>query len=41
MGVQIGINGLVSEQIATMSHKSKLGYMVKTVLKGENNETTQ
>ncbi len=33
MGVQIGITGLVSEQIATMSHKSEPGYVIKTVLK--------
>ncbi|MBU1087967.1 MAG: glycosyltransferase family 2 protein [Candidatus Omnitrophica bacterium] len=33
MGVQIGITGLVSEQIATMSHKNEPGYVIKTVLK--------
>lgn len=40
MGVQIGITGLVSEQIATMSHKNEPGYVIKKVLKGAGNETT-
>lgn len=32
MGVQIGITGLVSEQIATMSHKNEPGYIVKKII---------
>jgi glycosyltransferase involved in cell wall biosynthesis len=42
MGVQIGITGLISEQIATMSHKNELSYVIKTVLKGKkDNENNQ
>ncbi len=32
MGVQIGITGLVSEQIATISHKNEPGYVIKKVI---------
>lgn len=41
MGVQIGVTGLVGEQITTMIHKNEQEYVIKTVLEEKNNESNQ
>lgn len=39
MGVQIGVTGLVGEQLTTMIYKNEPGYVIKKILKEISNET--